>query len=216
MGNYFIVGVTGNFGTGKSQFCKFIEEKGFPVIYSDALAKKIIAENHQVRSYLIKEFGEEAFINEGSFNTKYISSIVFANTEQAKQKLLRLNSIIHPFVIEEIQNEIERQIQKGHRLIFVESSLIYEVGLEDAFDFIILITCTKSKIFERAKTKNKLMDQEIQARLNVQIEDKQKKELADFVVYNDSSLDHLKQNAYLILEIIQAFLQGENEQSEGN
>lgn len=207
----FIVGVTGNFATGKSQFCKFIEEQGIPVIYSDFIAKTIIKVNNKVGNALRKEFGDKAFLPDGSLNTKYISSIVFTNTPQAKEKLLKLNSIIHPYVIDEILKEIERLIDQGHNLIFVESALIYEVGLEDAFDLIILVTSKKELIFERAQQHNILTKKDIKARLETQINDKEKERLADFVVYNNSSLENLKQNANFILEIIKGLLKNENQ-----
>lgn len=207
----FIVGVTGNFATGKSQFCKFIAEQGFPVIYSDSIAKQIIKVDHKVGDSLRKEFGETAFLPDGNFNTKYISSIVFANTLQAKEKLLKLNSIVHPYVIDSILVEIEKLTKKGHNLIFVESALIYEVGLEDAFDLIILVTSNKEVIYERAQRNYNFTENDIRARLETQIDDRKKERLADFVVHNNSSLENLKQNANFILEIIYGLLKNENQ-----
>ncbi|MGQ9819753.1 MAG: dephospho-CoA kinase [Candidatus Kapaibacteriales bacterium] len=207
----FIVGITGNFATGKTQFCKFIEEQGFPVIYSDFIAKKVIMVNNYAINAIRKEFGERAFLSDGTFNAKYISSIVFANTPQAKEKLLKLNSIIHPIVIDEILVEIENLIERGHNLIFVESALIYEVGLEKAFDMIILVTSKKEAIYEKAIQNYNLTKKEIKARLDAQIDDKEKESLADFVVYNNSSLEDLRQNAYFILEIINGLLKNEKQ-----
>lgn len=207
----FIVGVTGNFATGKSQFCKFFEEQGLPVIYSDSIAKQIIKVDDKVGDSLRKEFGETAFLPDGNFNTKYISSIVFANTPQGKEKLLKLNLIVHPYVIDSILVEIEKLTKKGHNLIFVESALIYEVGLEDAFDLIILVTSKKEVIYERAQRNYNLTEKDIRARLETQIDDRKKERLADFVVHNNSSLENLKQNANFILEIIYGLLKNENQ-----
>lgn len=207
----FIIGVTGNFGTGKTQFCKFIEENGFPIIYSDLLAKKVIHTNEDLQTRLSKEFGKNTFMPDGSFNTKYISSIVFSNDDPAKKKLLKLNSIIHPLVIEELLKEIDKSVAQQQNLIFVESALIYEAELENAFDFIILVTSDKEKIVERIQNKTKMSKEEILARLDTQIDDKKKIELADFVVYNNSTLDDLKKNAILILELIQAYCNSENQ-----
>lgn len=211
MDKIFIIGVTGNFATGKSQFCKFIEEKGFPVIDSDFIAKRIIKVNNKVGNDIRKEFGDMAFLPDGNFNTKYISSIVFASTPQAKEKLLKLNSIAHPYVIDAILMEIEKLIVKGHNLIFVESALIYEVGLEDAFDLILLVTSKKEVIYERAQQNYNFTKKDISARLENQIDDREKEQLADFVVHNNSSLDNLKQNANFILEIINGLLKNGNQ-----
>ena len=51
------VAVTGNIGSGKSTFTKFLFESGFPVILADDISKEILACDNEVREEIVKEFG---------------------------------------------------------------------------------------------------------------------------------------------------------------
>ena len=43
------VAVTGNIGSGKSTFSKFISDLGYPVLFADEISKEILANNSEVK-----------------------------------------------------------------------------------------------------------------------------------------------------------------------
>jgi dephospho-CoA kinase len=97
------VAVTGNIGSGKSSFCNFLSEKGYPVINADAVSKNILSEDGEIKKKVIKEFGEESFVN-NEINKKFLAEKVFSDPV----KVLKINSILHPKVknkIESLANE---------------------------------------------------------------------------------------------------------------
>ena len=86
------VAITGNIGSGKSTFTKFLFEAGYPVILADDISKEILAGDPEVRKEVINEFGAESFQG-NKINKKYIADTIFSDPK----KLKKINSIIKPF-----------------------------------------------------------------------------------------------------------------------
>lgn len=187
--------VTGGIGSGKSFFCKMLEEKGFPVIYADNLSKDILEKDLKVREQVIAEFGEEAFKN-GQPDKKYLAEKVFNNPE----KLFILNAILHPVVIKK-QNEMIIELFKKHDIVFVEAALIYEAELEEYFDYIILITADDNIKMER-KIATGLSKDDFLKRADNQIPDSEKMNRADFSFINNGSPEDLKNKADLLITLL--------------
>lgn len=188
------IGVTGNIGSGKSEFCKYIAEKGFPVIEADVLAKDILAADPNIKSKVIEAFGAKCFVN-GIPDKKYLAETIFSDP----QKVIRINSIIHPAVINIIEQKII-ELFKSYDKVFVEAALIYEAEMEEMFDYIVLIASDKEKRF--ARKSNQLSLSDIEKRDNNQIPESEKKGAADFTFQNDGTLAELFAKAELLLKII--------------
>jgi dephospho-CoA kinase len=203
MEKVLFIGVTGNFGTGKSTVCKIIEDFGYPVIYSDSLAKELMVKNEEVKKRIIDNFGEEAYLEDGSLNRKWLAEKVFANSPESEQILARLNAIVHPFVLDETEKIITRLIEEGNRMIFFESALIFEANIQDLFDYIILVDSKKEKIYERMEKLGKFSKEDVDLRLQRQIPAKEKYNSVDFIIQNNGSLEALKTNVKLILEMLE-------------
>jgi dephospho-CoA kinase len=203
--NFYVVGVTGNIGTGKTTVCRFIEQLGFPVIYTDLLAKEVMENDSNVKEKIIQNFGINSYLPNGKINSQYIAKLVFGSDSQSNELLNKLDSIVHPVVIDKLLESIE-QLGQTNQIIFVESALIFEVGLEEAFDFIILVTAAKDKVFERYEKVGLLNKEEINRRLAKQLDSKIKQDLADFTLYNNGSLEELKKNTEFVIGMIQQII----------
>lgn len=194
----FKIAVTGGIGSGKSEFCNFIKEKGHPVLYADAIAKDLIANNDEVILKIKAAFGERSYSNSKP-DVKYLSEVVFLNPEN----VMKINSIIHPFVIDTQNSEMEKLLKENDS-VFVEAALIYEAEVEDAFDFILLITSDNEKKIQRIHSQRGFSEMEIIKRIKNQIPDELKKEWADFVFENNGSLDELKIKAEWFLTLLKS------------
>ncbi|MGZ5211874.1 MAG: dephospho-CoA kinase, partial [Kaistella sp.] len=100
-----IIGLTGGIGSGKSTVAKFIEEMGFPVYYSDVRAKDIVNDDEVLRHKIKALLGEESYNENGLYDRKFVSGMVF-NDEEI---LLQLNALIHPAVKLDFENWVARQ-----------------------------------------------------------------------------------------------------------
>ena len=149
-----IIGITGGIGSGKSTIARALAARGYAVYDCDKEAKRIIAENHDVRQQIIALLGPEAFsinpsLSEAEqsviYNTSYVAQRVFAEPEL----LEKLNHIVHPAVKEDIRQQAlpavcqqsglsaKRSVSKA--VLFIESAILYEAGLDSICDKIFVI-----------------------------------------------------------------------------
>ena len=190
------VAVTGNIGSGKSSFCNFLSEKGYPVINADAVSKNILSEDGEIKKKVIKEFGEESFVN-NEINKKFLAEKVFSDPV----KVLKINSILHPKVKNKIESLANEYFMK-YDIVFTEAALIYEADMESMFDYVVLITADY-KIRKKRTTENaKLSEKDFDKRNDNQIKDEEKKKRADFVFENNLGIEELRQKAVLLISIL--------------
>jgi len=57
------IGLTGGIGSGKSTVAKVLESMGYPVFYSDQVAKELMASDRGLQTEITSHFGENAFEN---------------------------------------------------------------------------------------------------------------------------------------------------------
>ncbi len=142
-----LIGLTGGIGSGKSTIAKELSRRGFAVYDCDREAKRIIAENPVVQQQIIALFGEEAFVD-GEYNTQYISKCVFSPPPGgAGGGLQALNAIIHPAVKEDIlqrsgltaTRSYSNAVLQAKPVFFIESAILYEAGLDELCDRIIIV-----------------------------------------------------------------------------
>ena len=190
------VAVTGNIGSGKSSFCNFLSEKGYPVINADDVSKNILSEDGEIKKKVIKEFGKKSFVND-KLNKKFLAEKVFSDPV----KVLKINSILHPKVKNKIESLANEYFMK-YDIVFTEAALIYEADMESMFDYVVLITADY-KIRKKRTTENaKLSEKDFDKRNDNQIKDEEKKKRADFVFENNLGINELRQKAGLLITIL--------------
>jgi len=194
------VAITGNIGSGKSTFTKFLFEAGYPVILADDISKEILAGDPEVREEVINEFGAESFQG-NKINKKYIADTIFSDPK----KLKKINSILHPRVQKRIEY-LSEEYFKTNTIVFVEAALIFESKIEKMYDYVVLITADKNLRMKRSTMTNKLSEEDFIKRDNNQIDQESKKRKADFIFSNDGSKDELKQKATLLINLLKPTL----------
>jgi dephospho-CoA kinase len=195
MNKKITIGITGSIGSGKSEFTKFAETSGYPVIRADDLSKEFLSNNPEVRQQVIKKFGKESYRNNLP-DKKYLAEIVFNDPV----KLRELERILHPLVIKKIEN-LKKEILKNHHVLFVESALIYEADLENIFDYVVLVTADREVRLKR-KMLQGMPEEDFKKREMNQIPDEEKKKRADFIFENNTSIEDLRSKFNLLLKIL--------------
>ena len=195
------IAITGGIGSGKSLVTSFVEKLGYPVLKSDEVAKDLMQNDESIREKIIKEFGPPAY-SEKVLNTKYLAENVFTYPE----KVLKINSIVHPPTIRKI-DELSNQLFTKHKIVFVESALIYEAEIQDLFDYVILIYSDEQSRIARVMQRERISHTNIEKRMAFQIPDNQKKERADFVIENNSTIAELETRTHFILNLLKSFVE---------
>lgn len=197
-----VIAITGGLGTGKSTVSKLISKNGYPIINTDLLAKKIISRSKEIQQQIIQNFGNNSIDENGNLNSLVLSKLVFGEKIENKKNLELLNSIIHPPVIDEMIKEIEELAKNNHKIIFVESALIFEANLEDGFDYIIVVDAPIEKRIEWFKKRTNLTEKEFFYIQNSQLSQEYKKNNADFVIENYKTTEELEKSVNTLLNII--------------
>jgi dephospho-CoA kinase len=185
------VGLTGGIGSGKSTASNFFESFGSFVINADEEAKKLLSSSDTVQHELISEFGTDIIDVSGQINKAKLARVAFQDEEHQQ----RLNSVIHPYIYNKIDNQFNQILNEGKFDIFVvDGALIFESGYDVHMDYIIVVTALLKNRMERALARKTLSREEILKRIDLQWPEEEKVNLADFVIHNDGSENELKKN----------------------
>jgi dephospho-CoA kinase len=171
------IGLTGGIGSGKSTVAKVFEVLGIPVYKADDEAKRLMATNSDLIAKIKAHFTNDAYIN-GQLNKPFISSVVFNN----KEKLNLLNSLVHPFTIEDGKRWMSQQ-QTPYAI--KEAALIFESGSQGEFDLIIGVYAPMALRIHRAMQRDQADKEKIQERMQNQIKEEIKMKLCDEVLINN-------------------------------
>ena len=185
------IGLTGGIGTGKSTASKILEKLGAYIFDADKEAKKVLLTNETIKSELISEFGTDIMTGDGNVDNNKLARVAF----QDQDHQLRLNTIIHPYVFNEIDKNFDRELDGGkHDIFVVDAALIYESGADTHMDYVIVITALIKTRMERALARETLSREEILKRMDLQWSEEEKIALADFVIHNDGPEKELIKN----------------------
>jgi dephospho-CoA kinase len=182
------IGVTGGIGSGKSVVCSIFERLGVSVLYADDIAKELSNKDTTIRKELVALLGESVFQTDGSLNRPFIASEIFA------KKLLqqKVESIIHPRVEKEIERQIKELAHCGQPIVIVEAALIYEAGLHKNLDAVIVIDANESERISRVRNRDVVSEDAVRSRITAQLDVKKKLEKADYIIYNNGTLEVLE------------------------
>ncbi|WDF46817.1 dephospho-CoA kinase [Chryseobacterium sp. KACC 21268] len=179
-----IIGLTGGIGSGKTSVAKFLENKGFPVYYSDDQAKNIVNVDSELKERIISLLGVEAY-SEGIYNRKFVADKVFNNAELLDQ----LNHLIHPAVRLDFEKWVASQTSE---FVFKETALLFELKLNEQCYKSLLVTADDNLRIKRTMDRDNKTYREIETIMQNQMPEKDKIKLADFIIYNNSDRDNLE------------------------
>jgi dephospho-CoA kinase len=179
------VGLTGGIAAGKSEALRALERLGAATLSSDDVVHELLTTG-EIRTMLIERFGERV-APAGKVDRGALAEVVFADSEQRAW----LEGVLWPRVGERIaawREELE-SADAPPRAAVVEVPLLFESGMEAAFDMTIAVVADEDVRSERAGGRG---HRGVQSRTSRQLTQDQKARRADFVVHNDGSLEELE------------------------
>jgi dephospho-CoA kinase len=164
------VGLTGNIAAGKSTVAEVWRSLGATVDPGTPAFSAIAA-----------EWGEQVVEPDGGLDRAALRRIVFADPAARE----RLEQIVHPAVAE-LREELYREAEaRGEAAIVADIPLLFEVGLVDEFDVVVLVDAPEETRLARLVGDRGLDPREAQAMIAAQMSSALKRARADYVIEND-------------------------------
>jgi dephospho-CoA kinase len=192
--NKKIIGLTGNIASGKSTVARYLEKKGFFVIYADKLTNDLYEYDLDFFNQIVLLFGEN-ILTDGKIDKRKIGNIVFND----QKKMFELEKIIHPKVLEMSLAIMENNDDK---IIIFEVPLLYEADYDKKCDKVIFVSTDKDLQLKRLMKRNHLCKNDALARINSQVEQDKKSVKADYVINNNGDLEDLYDQVDFIINEI--------------
>ena len=178
------VGLTGGIASGKSTVSEAFARLGAKVLDADEVAREVVLPGKPAWTKLRHTFGSEFFHPDGRLNRSKLRRLVFADPEQRS----RLNAIVHPEVMREIDFRFEQLTSSAeHAVVLVDIPLLIEVGVAHRFDKVVVVYANESVQVMRLMQRDGLSREEARQALSVQIDLREKAKRADFVISNSGT-----------------------------
>ncbi|MBK8812521.1 MAG: dephospho-CoA kinase [Acidobacteria bacterium] len=183
------VGLTGSIAVGKSFVCEVLTELGAHVLDADKTARDVLKAGTVGLQRVVSEFGEDILTPDGELDRPKMASIVFAD-ESKRQKL---NSIVHPLVIEAQDLWIaERELEDPKGIAVIDAALMIESGGYTRFDKLVVVWCDSEVQLERLKERNGFDDAEALRRIGSQMPQDEKKRFADYLIETNGGFEETR------------------------
>ena len=177
--------ITGSIASGKSTVVNLLKERGFSVIDADLIAHEQL---EICKGEIVREFGEQILDEAGKIDRKKLGAIVF----REPKKLKNLERILHLKIKAEILSKAS-QIERLERVYFIDIPLFFEKKERYAeFKNVAVIYAPKELLLSRLMSRNALSLEDAKARVELQIDIEQKREMANFLIDNSGDRENLE------------------------
>ena len=122
-----VIGITGGIGAGKSRILDYLRETHQARVYeADKEAARLQEKGGPCFETLVETFGSGILDGEGNLDREALARLVFGN----RDRLARLNAIVHPAVREDFRETLEACRREGVPLLVIEAALLVEEGYQ--------------------------------------------------------------------------------------
>jgi dephospho-CoA kinase len=197
------VALTGNIASGKSAVSDVWQRNGALVIDADELARAAVMPGTPGMVQIQRLFGREVLAPDGTVDRAALRRAVFTDDDKRRS----LEAILHP-EIERLRGEAERQaVSRGARLVVHAIPLLFETGLHEKFELIVLVDAPEDVRRERLVRTRGLSAAEADAMLAAQLPAAAKRDRAGWVIENAAGLHELEEQAERVWAEIEARVQ---------
>ncbi|HOO55239.1 MAG TPA: dephospho-CoA kinase [bacterium] len=181
----FIIGLTGTIGSGKSAVADMLAGLGAEVIDTDVVARDVVEPGTRGFDLIVANWGKVVLNSEGRLDREALADIVF-NDEAQRQKL---NSLIHPLVIEQVGRMIK---DSAARAVVLVVPLLFESGMHKMVQSVWVVSADEESLVERIRVRDGCDAEHAGARIRSQMKQDEKIALADVVIDNSGSLERTR------------------------
>ena len=181
------VAVTGGIGAGKSEFMRAVKELGIRTYSADEINAELLRDKRYIEKL------SEAFplaVKDGKVDRSVLREEVVSDEKKRKT----LNALAHP--------EIRRKIEEITGDAVIEVPLLFESGMTDLFDRVIVVTAGEDARINRIVSTRNISKDLAKNIIKNQATDDERIKLADYVAINDGTRKDLYEQAKNIIKRI--------------
>ena len=183
----FTVGLTGGIGCGKSSAARMFAERGVQVVDTDAISHHLTAPGGPALAAIQQRFGKDVFSSDGALDREQLRKRVFSDARDKRD----LEALLHPLIRAEALQQLASCTTRYAVLIV---PLLLETGeLRKHVQRVLVVDCDEKQQIARAMSRSRLSEVEVRAIMATQLSRAARLKLADDVLSNDASLEHLQQ-----------------------
>lgn len=191
-----IIGLTGQIGSGKSTAALILKSLGAIIIDADKIGHQVVEQSKRLQKKLQKEFGKDIINISGQVNRKILAERAFASNSAKK----KLNALIHPYLLKELQNQINKKHKKS-KIVVIDAALLLDWNYDKKVDFVMVIHTSLEKRIKRLE-KRGISRSDAIARQRAQLPFSEYQKRADRIILNSSTPGTLKQK---LIKLWQSF-----------
>jgi len=181
-------GLTGGIGSGKSTVAKIFADLGVRIIDTDEISHNLTASDGLAMSAIRRDFGDPFLDIHGAMDRNKMRALVFSDAD-AKQ---RLQSILHPLILEQAKAESLSPTEAPYTLVVVP--LLLESGhYRDWLQGVVVIDCPEYLQISRAIQRSGINEATVFSIMTQQMDREKRRRLADEIILNDGSLEQLQE-----------------------
>ena len=182
----FLIGLTGNIGSGKSTVAARLGELGAFIVDADLVYRRLIEPGQPGWSAVVDLCGRGVVDADGRIDRRALGAIVFADP----QALRRLERATHPLVLAAIDDLLARE---QPTVAVHEAIKLIESGGAERCDELWVVTAPRDRQIARLVATRGLSPEDASLRVDAQPPQAEKVARADVVITNDGDVDELRQ-----------------------
>ena len=193
-----VIGLTGGIASGKSTAARTLTELGARVVDADAIAREIVAPGQPALAEIVRAFGREMLLPDGTLDRKRLGAVIFADADKRRA----LNAITHPRIAMETQARLGRLREEGVPVAVYEAALLVENRVHEALDGLIVVVCDEAAQLARLMGRDGYSEADARARIAAQAPVAEKVKAATWVVDTSGPLTDTKRQLARVWEEI--------------
>lgn len=184
-----IIGLAGGSGAGKNKAAEYFNEFDIQSIDTDIISREVTKKGTACLAELVSFFSCVILKEDGSLDRKKLAEIVFAD----KIKRDRLNLITHNYILAECEEFIKKQGVKGKTFTMINAPLLFESRYNERCDIIVSVIADFNLRIKRITERDKISEEVAKRRIYSQKCDEFLILKSDYVIFNNRSEVHLKE-----------------------
>jgi dephospho-CoA kinase len=190
------VAVTGGAGSGKTSVCNRLKELGVKVISADEMAREAVTPGSKALTKIIRYFGDAVLLPDGTLNRKILRRMI-TDDDDARFTLERF---LHHEITRLIHKSVVCAEKEGCQIVAIEVPLLFELDMKERFDRVVVVSADKELRVKRLMERDQTSRDAAENLINVQMPDEEKIGRADYVVWNQGSMEKLVESVDVLFK----------------